>query len=151
VLSIVRPDPWAKQPEESDDEFALFCIWLLRTPRPAPDPADRLIATRNEWASRATAWDNWAKIPKSDQDVASKLKDDTIRAAGISLDKIVRAELSAGHLVMSVKEAITLLTVAQKFIDERRDNPESVDLTSLTDEELEQFEELSRKAANARR
>lgn len=170
----VLPDetPWAIQPEETETHYRYFMEYLRqdqpRSIKRLADGMDKASGTlhgysqRFMWLPRARAYDAWeaSKIMETSVEEKSRYRREHLRALELArlLAEIKLKQLHENPIElidsMSARDAIEFLTKAvqqERLIigeaTERSELNAKVDISKLTDEELEQYENLTAKCA----
>lgn len=133
MLRLVEPDLWDKQEGESEDEFALFCIWLMRRPRTAPCDDDRELAARNSWAHRATAYDNFIARPKLPEDQLAETRDALLRGLNLEAVKFLQESQRTRGRVLNAREMVAIYQILQDAVVTSENE---VDLSLIPEDEL---------------
>ena len=151
--------PWLPLPDEQANDYMAFDIWCkMGTSRPAQT---HRLAKQNKWAARALAWDEYmvgqTATVKDMADAASKAImqgiGQTVHAMQLELVKVLRNMGSTQTSSMTLPEIVSSLEkvakTARLLSDKSTENVAlvgRVDLTNLSDAELEMAEQLRNKA-----
>ena len=141
---------WSKQGFETDAEYRAFTNWLYCPSRPS-DPCHP-IAMRNDWRSRAAAYDEEHRPPavESQQHQERALRATALQIARREMDRLLEQIADKPGTDLGFFKPRDLLALATFATGQRETSTTSadddVDLSSLTDAELDKLAALPRRA-----
>lgn len=144
--------PWAQQPDETPDEYAVFMGWLgePNSARAAVAPADRALAARHNWAERALAYDRTSTLAPvaTGGSAAAQIVGNLARLVQIETRKLVEQAQTSPAPVVTLKDLTATVRVLQELHEAGRAATAAAtqqDLSKLTTEELQAWIKINRK------
>lgn len=155
---LARTEPptgaqWARQRDESTEEFDAFSQWLALIPRPAPalcGPGIGELAARNDWLGRAQAYDAACDLLRmvpdgSPSGMVRTAVELWAQAVAIEASKVAKAAMASKSPVIDQAQQLSFF---QKFAELKQafssDREEDYEWTG-TPEELDQYLAMSAK------
>ncbi len=131
---------WQQRPEESAAEYKDFLTWLnLGDKRGAPPTRCQLVATTNEWAVRALAYERASALAASDSKGTPEhqIVSNLTRMVQIEVKKLLDQSAGTQQPVVPLKDLISAMNLIQSLADEsRKAQSGAADIKNLTEEQL---------------
>jgi hypothetical protein len=138
----VLSEVYSKRPDESEADYWALVEWLESPqPRKAVPAAHRQLAQKQDWATRAAAYDREWELQRANANGMTPERDtvqNLTQVVQLEVRKLLKMAAQSESNVMSVKEITAVMTTIQGFHEEaRKSEAAKIDLSSLPDAELE--------------
>ena len=145
---LLPPQPrqrslWEQRLTETDSEYRQFLLWLGSVPRPAP--AEPALASCQDWASRAEAYDRLHTLPESSGECLAETVDTLVRGALVQTRRWLEQQATT-HEPVDVSQTVRVLEAVARLQEVasagRPTQPR--DFASMSDEDLWLIDEAAR-------
>lgn len=143
LYAVPDRDPWLRRDDESDDEHALFWLWVRQgTPQLAGDAL--ALARQRDWTSRAQALQGRLDTPANARDCVAATARSIDRILYRAVRKIERQEERSRELTITVRDLRVLLEIKHVLEGVSINAAAStLDLTQLPPSALDELERAS--------
>lgn len=135
---------WQQLPDESVPEYQAFLEWLDQgTSRGAPAQRWQLVATTNDWAQRALAYERASDLAAGDAAGSTpehQIVSNLTRMVQIEVKKLLDQSAKTQQPVVPLKELIAAMGLIQQFADAGlAAKSQKTDLSKYTTEEIKEI------------